>query len=155
MTREIMTRKLMTRKLKSMATRKYTGYDGDASGRRAGMEQFIKLTTQRFNGGVWNNGSWNVRNMNKSGKPRRSVHATGRAADLSWRRDAVWNGKKIKRSSQGFNDYQQAVQVVDFWIANADLFHALDRVKIANRLAQDLAGANRQLPVLLEVNVSI
>lgn len=113
---------MMTRELKSMATRKYTGYDGDASGRRAGMEQFIKLTTQRFNGGVWNNGSWNIRNMNKSGKPKRSVHATGRAADMSWRQDAVWNGKKIKRSSQGFDDYQRAVQVVDFWIANADLF---------------------------------
>lgn len=105
-----------------MATRRYTGYDGDASGQRAGMEEFIKLTLQRYNGGIWKNGSWGIRNQNRSGKPTRSVHATGRAADLSWRRDAVWNGKKLKKSSRGFNDYQQALQVVDFWVANAELF---------------------------------
>jgi pyridoxal phosphate enzyme (YggS family) len=37
---------------------------------------------------------------------------------------------------------------------HADLFHALDRVKIARRLSQRLAENGRILPVLLEVNVS-
>jgi hypothetical protein len=37
---------------------------------------------------------------------------------------------------------------------NADLFHALDRVKIANRLSKQLQENGRSLPVLLEVNVS-
>ncbi len=86
------------------------------------MEAFVDLTIERFGGGVWDNGTWGVRNMNKSGAAKPSVHGTGRAADMSWRRDAVWNGKKIARSSRGFNDYAQAVQVVDFWVANADLF---------------------------------
>jgi len=36
----------------------------------------------------------------------------------------------------------------------ADQFHALDRLKIARRLDQQLAAADRELPVLLEVNVS-
>lgn len=36
----------------------------------------------------------------------------------------------------------------------ADVFHALDRMKIANRLAQQLGENGRFLPVLLEVNVS-
>ena len=36
----------------------------------------------------------------------------------------------------------------------ADLFHALDRVKIARRLSNRLVETGRQLPVLLEVNVS-
>ncbi len=36
----------------------------------------------------------------------------------------------------------------------ADLFHALDRVKIANRLSKQLGENGRSLPVLLEVNVS-
>jgi pyridoxal phosphate enzyme (YggS family) len=36
----------------------------------------------------------------------------------------------------------------------ADLFHALDRVKIGNRLAKQLGENGRSLPVLLEVNVS-
>jgi pyridoxal phosphate enzyme (YggS family) len=37
---------------------------------------------------------------------------------------------------------------------HADVFHALDRIKIANRLSRDLVENGRSLPVLLEVNVS-
>jgi hypothetical protein len=37
---------------------------------------------------------------------------------------------------------------------NADFFHALDRVKIANRLSSQLVEIGRELPVLLEVNLS-
>jgi hypothetical protein len=36
----------------------------------------------------------------------------------------------------------------------ADTFHALDRLKIANRLSKQLGENGRSLPVLLEVNVS-
>jgi pyridoxal phosphate enzyme (YggS family) len=36
----------------------------------------------------------------------------------------------------------------------ADVFHALDRLKIANRLSQQLGEIGRRLPVFLEVNVS-
>ncbi|PID85944.1 MAG: YggS family pyridoxal phosphate-dependent enzyme [Chloroflexi bacterium] len=36
----------------------------------------------------------------------------------------------------------------------ADTFHALDRMKIANRLSRQLVANGRSLPVLLEVNVS-
>lgn len=38
--------------------------------------------------------------------------------------------------------------------AHADVFHALDRLKIARRLSRDLSETGRELPVLLEVNVS-
>lgn len=37
---------------------------------------------------------------------------------------------------------------------NADLFHALDRLKIARRLSTQVGEAGRSLPVLLEVNLS-
>jgi pyridoxal phosphate enzyme (YggS family) len=37
---------------------------------------------------------------------------------------------------------------------NADVFHALDRLKIARRLSQQLGDLDRSLPVLLEVNLS-
>jgi pyridoxal phosphate enzyme (YggS family) len=37
---------------------------------------------------------------------------------------------------------------------NADFFHALDRLKIANRLSSHLVEIGRELPVLLEVNLS-
>lgn len=88
--------------------RKYTGWDKNAPGKRAGMETFVKLTCQHFNNGVWNNGTWNIRQIRGASKP--SVHGTGRAADLSWR---ALNGK-------GFGDYNKALAVVDFWIANAE-----------------------------------
>ena len=93
--------------------RKYTGWDGNAPGKRAGMEEFIRQTSAHFNNGVWNNGSWTVRNMNnKNAKARPSVHGTGRAADMSWR----------KSGNKGFGDYNTALQVVDFWVAHAELF---------------------------------
>ncbi len=38
--------------------------------------------------------------------------------------------------------------------AHADVFHALDRQKIARRLAADLAAAGRVLPTFVEVNLS-
>lgn len=37
---------------------------------------------------------------------------------------------------------------------HADVFHALDRIKIANRLSRQLEEKGRLLPVFLEVNVS-
>lgn len=39
-------------------------------------------------------------------------------------------------------------------VEHADLFHALDREKIARRLSDQLLETGRQLPVFLEVNVS-
>jgi hypothetical protein len=92
--------------------RKYTGWDANATGKRAGLEKFVELTVKHFNGGVWNNGTWSVRNMNTPGAPKPSVHGTGRAADLSWRAN----------KGRGFGNYQTACQVVDFWVANAELF---------------------------------
>lgn len=89
--------------------RKYTGWDGDAAGKRAGTEKFVQLLCAHFNNGVWNNGTWNVRPARGSGKP--SVHGTGRAADVSWR----------KSGNKGFGDYNAALQVVDFLVANAEL----------------------------------
>ena len=94
-------------------SRKYTGWDGNASGKRAGMEKFVQLTAEHFGGGVWNNGTWTVRNMkNANVKARPSVHGTGRAADMSWR----------KSGGKGFGHYETALKVVDFWVANAELF---------------------------------
>ncbi len=37
---------------------------------------------------------------------------------------------------------------------SADYFHALDRIKIANRLSKTLVDLGRELPVLIEVNLS-
>jgi hypothetical protein len=61
--------------------RPYTGFDQISGGKRAGFETFIDLLEAHF--GLWNNGTYGVRK--KSGKSSYSVHATGRAGDLSWR----------------------------------------------------------------------
>lgn len=94
--------------------RKYTGWDQDSAGKRAGTEKFAKLIIDYFNNGIWNNGTWNVRPMkNPTLKtPKPSVHGTGRAIDLSWR----------KNKTKGFGDHATACQVVDFLTTNADLF---------------------------------
>lgn len=58
----------------------YTGWDGDAAGKRAGTEKLVQLLVQRY--GFRNLGTWGVRPMRGSSRP--SVHGTGRAADLGW-----------------------------------------------------------------------
>ena len=101
-----------------MTRRPYTGWDGNAAGKRAGVETFVALTVKHFDGGVWNLGTWGVRNQRRPGRAKPSVHGTGRAADMSWRRDP----KNYRRSTRGFADYRLALQVAEFWVANADLF---------------------------------
>ena len=84
--------------------RKYTGWDGNATGKRAGLEQLVKSIEAWTSKGLWNNGTWGVRDKRgKEGNP--SVHSTGRAADLSWRKMA--NGR-------GSGDYNVACQILDF-----------------------------------------
>jgi hypothetical protein len=90
--------------------RKYTGWDGNAAGKRAGLEQLVKSIEAWTNRGLWNNGTWGIRDKKgKVGNP--SVHSTGRACDLSWRKMA--NGR-------GCGDYNVACQVLDFLYANRD-----------------------------------
>ena len=61
--------------------------DGPATGPRAGMNEFIKQVIHHSGGALWNNGSYDRRDM--KGKPGNlSVHATGRAVDLSYRGSA-------------------------------------------------------------------
>jgi len=90
--------------------RKYTGWDKDASGKRAGTEKLVQLLCAHFNGAIRNNGTWVVRASRGSGRP--SVHGTGRAADVSWRRQA---------SGKGYGNYKAALEVLDFLVAYADV----------------------------------
>ena len=89
--------------------RPYTGFDTIAAGKRAGLETLVDLLEAHF--GLWSNGSFGVRK--KRGKQSYSVHATGRAADLSWR-GAPYRGP---------GNYEAAVRMMDFLAANADALH--------------------------------
>ena len=90
--------------------RKYTGYNGDAIGKQAGLEELVRQLCSKFP--LFNNGTWVVRNMNNANlsKPKPSVHSTGRAADLSWRK----SGKK------GSGNYADAVALLDFLVLHAE-----------------------------------
>lgn len=89
-------------------TRKYTGTsDGAAKGKRAGTEEFVKQITKLSDGALWNNGTWIVRN--KMGKTTLSVHATGRAMDLSYRK----LGDKGKPDGR-----KHAEQIMELLVAN-------------------------------------
>ena len=92
--------------------RPYTGNrDGAAKGLRPGMKVFIDEVIKLSNGALWNNGDWGVRPMR--GKEELSVHATGRAADLSYRHMPPKKGIK--------NGRVEAVRVLKILQANADL----------------------------------
>ena len=66
-------------------SRVYTGnQDGAAKRLRAGMKAFIDRVIFLSDHALWNNGDYLVRNMR--GKQSLSVHSTGRAVDLSYRK---------------------------------------------------------------------
>jgi len=91
--------------------RVYTGNkDGAAKGLRPGMRVFINQTIKLSNGALWNNGDFGVRNMRS--KSSLSVHATGRAVDLSYRHMPPRKGIK--------NGRIEALRVLKIIIANAD-----------------------------------
>lgn len=59
--------------------------DGPSPKPRAGMDEWIRQAIHHSNGALFNNGSYGQRDM--KGKPGSlSVHATGRAVDLSYRK---------------------------------------------------------------------
>ena len=70
--------------LKVVGKRPYTGNsDGASAGPLPGMDEWIRQAIKYGGGAFWNNGSYGIRNMRSSSEL--SVHATGRAVDLSYR----------------------------------------------------------------------
>lgn len=81
--------------------RKYTGWDGNSKGRRAGTNRLIDFVLFLNAGKITNLGSWAVRPMR--GKSSPSVHGTGRAIDF------------------GYHNREDGVALVDFFVRNADV----------------------------------
>lgn len=93
-----------------MTKRPYTGNsDGTAPNKRPGLEALVAAIVDTTDAGLWNNGTRIVRP--KRGKSGLSVHATGRAADLSWR--------PMGDHRRG-SDYDLACRVADLLVDNAD-----------------------------------
>lgn len=102
----------MKRSASKRMTRPYTGNsDAPAERLRPGMKAFIDRVIYLSDGALWNNGDFGVRNMR--GKDTMSVHATGRAVDLSYRK----MGSKGKD-----NGRKHATDWCKILVDNADLF---------------------------------
>lgn len=92
--------------------RHYTGNkDGQAKSLRPGMKVFIEEVIKLSDGALWNNGDFGVRNM--KAKESLSVHATGRAVDLSYRHMPPNKGKK--------NGRREAVRIANILTTNSEL----------------------------------
>lgn len=102
---------------------KYTGNkDGDAGRCRAGTKEFIKHVIYLSEGALWNNGDYASRPMR--GKSSLSVHATGRAVDLSYRKmpkKGIRGGRKMGKHVADFlarhADVLGVECVLDYWPA--------------------------------------
>jgi hypothetical protein len=100
--------------------RKYTGTaDGVATGRRAGMVAFIDEIQKRSGGALWNNGDFLVRDV-KGKAGQMSVHATGRAVDLSYRYMRS-NGKGSATRGIPNGGRKEAIRWCRLLVQNADL----------------------------------
>ena len=89
----------------------YTGNsDGLAPGERPGLTELIKHLVYFSEGALWNNGTFVNRPMRGS-KTTLSVHATGRAVDLSYRKTPT-RGKRKGR--------QMGEHIADFLVRHSD-----------------------------------
>ena len=94
--------------------RPYTGFDQIASGKRAGTEALAKAMQEASGRQIWHNGSWVVRKKRGAQATNlkgMSVHATGRACDMSRRK---WGGRP------GCSR-QDMEQVLDWLVSVADV----------------------------------
>ena len=95
--------------------RPYTGNkDGAAAGEHPQLTALMKELFKAYSPALWNNGSFGIRSMR--GKESLSVHATGRACDLSYR----FMPKEKRGIKEGGR--KQAMEAIDFVVKNADAF---------------------------------
>jgi hypothetical protein len=93
--------------------RPYTGNkDGVAAGEHPQLTALIKELVKAYSPALWSNGSFGVRNM--KGKESLSVHATGRAVDISFRN--MGDGKR--GVAKGGRKY--ATEAMEYLIKHAD-----------------------------------
>jgi hypothetical protein len=94
--------------------RRYTGYNGDNGRATPGLLRLVDYCVFLTGNGLWNNGTYTPRDMR--GKKSPSVHGTGRAVDLSWRKMPAKKGGK----GRGYGAYGPAKAFIDFLIAHQE-----------------------------------
>lgn len=95
--------------------RPYTGANYAADRVTPGLARLVDYCTFLTGNGLWNNGTFANRRMR--GKAGLSVHATGRAVDLSWRK------MQAKSNPRGFGNHDQAHTFIEFLVTHADILY--------------------------------
>jgi hypothetical protein len=91
--------------------RTYTGYDGAARATTPGLRFLVDTIQYLTAGRLWDNGTWGIRDIRgKPGAP--SIHATGRAVDLSWR--------NMRDGRRGGGSYADAVAVMEWLVRHEE-----------------------------------
>lgn len=93
--------------------RPYTGFNGVAAGVTPGLKRLVDWIQFLSGNGLWNNGTYVNRPMR--GKESTSVHATGRATDISWRHQTP-KGKPAR----GYGNHAKASEFIDFLIEHQE-----------------------------------
>lgn len=128
--------------------RPYTGTaDGIALCARPGLVEFAKQVEERSSRRLWNNGMWANRSMR--GKKDLSVHATGRAVDLSYRRMA--DGRGAPRGRKYAEEWMEILladpdrfgieQILDYWPAPFGRGWRCDREEWRRYKTKQIVGA--------------
>jgi hypothetical protein len=105
-----------------VGARDYLGNsDGPAPAKRPGTEEWVRQAAKYSSGALWNNGTYGQRDV-RSKPGTLSVHATGRAMDLSYRKMDTKGVATGRNTSKQFIDKvvahanQLGVQmVIDYW----------------------------------------
>jgi hypothetical protein len=105
-----------------VGARDYLGNsDGPAPAKRPGTEEWVRQAAKYSGGALWNNGTYGQRDV-RSKPGTLSVHATGRAMDLSYRKMDTKGVATGRNTSKQFIDKVVAnantlgVQmVIDYW----------------------------------------
>jgi hypothetical protein len=105
-----------------VSARDYLGNsDGPAPAKRPGTEEWVRQAAKYSGGALWNNGTYGQRDV-RSKPGTLSVHATGRAMDLSYRKMDTKGVATGRNTSKQFidkvvaNANQLGVQmIIDYW----------------------------------------
>ena len=139
--------------------RNYTGFDGYASGKRKGTEQFAKEFVKFTGGAFWNNGTYGRRPvMGSSSRP--SIHGTGRAVDLSYR-GAPYNGcgdrKVAEKWINWLADHTEDLHIeiiVDYMPKPFGRAWKCDRNKWRTYLRQTVSGGGKSYADWIHVEIA-
>jgi len=130
--------------------RKYTGFDKNSSGKRAGVEKFKDWVVFLNGGKITCKGTWVVRPMR--GKSSPSVHGTGRAIDFGYtnREDCLNLIAFLERNWEAFG----VEFIADYNVKPYGRGWRVDRLKWSNYSKGQISGGGESWANWIHVELS-